>query len=82
MKLTSKIVINSRKDLDNVLGTQAHDDFMLLLKGTMIRKQDVAVRPEDYGQPEYLGEIIEPVWEDVEDLSTIERFGFVKGDFA
>jgi hypothetical protein len=54
---------------------------MQFLKGTMTRKQDVAVRPENYGDPDYDGEVIAPVWEDVEDLSTIERFGFTKEDF-
>jgi hypothetical protein len=54
---------------------------MAYLKGSMTRKQDVAVRPEGYGQHDYEGEVIEPVWEDVEDLSTITSFGFTKADF-
>lgn len=74
-------VINTRTDLDALVGTAAHADFMRFLKGSMTRKQDVAVRPEGYGQPDYTGEIIEPVWEDVEDLSAITAFGFSKSDF-
>jgi len=81
MALLSKIVINTREDLDAIAGTPEHAEFMASLKGSMTRKQDVAVRPEGYGQPGYEGEIILPVWEDVEDLSTIQRFGFTKADF-
>jgi hypothetical protein len=81
MASLSKIIINSREDLDALVGTPAHAEFMAYLKGSMTRKQDVAVRPEGYGQHDYEGEVIEPVWEDVEDLSTITRFGFTKADF-
>jgi hypothetical protein len=81
MASLSKTVINTREDLDAIAGTPEHAEFMTFLKGTMTRKQDVAVRPEGYGQPSYEGESIEPVWEDVEDLSTITSFGFTKADF-
>lgn len=81
MESTSKVVINTRSDLDALIGTPEHEQFMAFLKGSMTLKQDVAVRPEGYGQPEYQGEIIPPVWQDVEDLSTITRFGFTKADF-
>jgi hypothetical protein len=47
----------------------------------MTRREDQAVRPDNYGMPDYEGDTIDPVWVDVEDLSTIERFGFVKSDF-
>lgn len=76
-----KIVINTRKDLDVIIGTPEHAEFMAFLKGSMTRKQDVAVRPDNYGQPDYEGETINPVWQDVEDLSTITAFGFKKSDF-
>jgi hypothetical protein len=82
MQSQFKSVINTREDLEKVKGTPEYDEFMKFLKGSMLRKQDVAVRPEGYGQPGYEGEIIPPVWQDVEDLSTIERFGFTKADFA
>jgi len=71
-------VINTRADLDAIQGTPAHAEFIAALKGSMTRKQDIAVRPDDYGKPEYTGEVIPPIWSDVEDLSTIERFGFTK----
>lgn len=52
------------------------------LKGSMTRREDQAEYPENYSDPDYDGPTIEPVWVDVEDLTTIERFGFTKGDFA
>lgn len=75
-------IINTREDLDAVQGTLAYDTFMAYLKGSMSRKQNTAVYPEGYGQPGYTGATIDPVWVDIEDLSTIERFGFTKADFA
>ena len=51
-----------------------------LLKGSMTLRRNVAVYPEGYGQTGYEGPAIEAVWEDVEDLSTIERFGFTKAE--
>lgn len=76
-----KYTINTREDLDAIQGKPEHTEFMQFLKGTMTRKQDVAVRPDNYSDPDYDGDVIEPIWEDVEDLSTIERFGFSKSDF-
>lgn len=81
MVLLSKAVINTREDLDALVGTQEHYEFMQKLKGSMQRKQDVQVYPEGYNQPDYEGPKLEPIWDFVEDLSTIERFGFVKSDF-
>jgi len=71
-------VINTREDLDAITGTPEHSAFMLALKGSMTRRQNVQVYPEGYGKPEYDGPQLEPIWEDVEDLSAIERFGFTK----
>lgn len=82
MQSQFKSVINTREDLEKVKGTPEYDEFMKFLKGSMLRKQDVAVRPEGYGQPGYEGETIPPVWQDVEDLSTLSRFGFTKSDFV
>lgn len=81
MALQSKIIINTRADLDAIAGTPEHVEFMHFLKGSMTRKQDVAVRPGNYGRPDYEGEVIPPVWQDVEDLSAIRAFGFTKADF-
>lgn len=77
-----KTIINTREDLDAIIGTPEHEQFMQLLKGSMNRKQNIQVYPEGYNQPDYQGEKLEPIWTDVEDLSMIERFGFTKADFA
>lgn len=76
-----KRTINTRTDLDAIAGTAEHAEFMAHLKGSMTRKQNVAEYPEGYGMPDYDGPEIEPIWEDVEDLTTIEAFGFTKADF-
>lgn len=76
-----KTVINTREDLEILKGTKEYDDFMQILKGSMLRKQDIQVYPEGYNQPDYQGEKLLPVWEEVEDLSIITRFGFTKADF-
>ena len=77
-----KTIINTREDLDAIVGTPEHTEFMQMLKGSMTRKQNVQVYPDGYNQPNYEGEKLEPIWQDVEDLSIIERFGFVKADFS
>lgn len=77
-----KFTINSRKDLDAIQGTPEHTEFMNLLKGSMIRKQNIQEYPENYNKPDYTGEKLEPIWIDVEDLSSIERFEFTKEDLA
>lgn len=76
-----KTIINTREDLDAISGTQAHADFMQFLKGSIARKQNIATYPDGYGKPDYEGPNIDPVWVDIEDLSVIMRFGFVKSDF-
>lgn len=77
-------VINTREDLEVLKETDPAQylEFMAYLKGSMSRQQNVAEYPEGYGQPGYEGPTIDPVWETVEDLSTIERYGFTKADFA
>ena len=76
-----KNIINTRADLDALQGTQAHADFMARLRGSMTRREDQAAYPDDYNDPGYTGKTIDPVWVDVEDLTTIKRFGFSKKDF-
>lgn len=81
--MQSTSIINTREDLDSLQteNPAEHAAFMQYLKGSMTRKQDVAEYPADYNQPDYAGDKIDPVWQDVEDLSTITRFGFTKSDF-
>ena len=70
--------INTREDLDSLAGTPAHAAFIAKLKGSMVLRQNVATYPDGYGQPEYTGPAVDAEWVDLEDLSTIERFGFTK----
>lgn len=77
-----QIIINTREDLDAIQGTPEYDEFMQFLKGSMTHKKDVQVYPDGYNQPDYQGAKLEPIWQDVEDLSTIQRFGFTKSDFS
>lgn len=76
-----KYIINTRADLDALAGTPEHAEFMRSLKGSMTRKQDTQTYPDGYGKPDYQGPALAPVWSDIEDLSTITAFGFVKTDF-
>lgn len=76
-----KHVINTRADLDAIQSTPEHAEFMKFLKGSMYRSQNVQVYPEGYGTPEYEGPNLEPIWEQVQDLTTITAFGFVPSDF-
>jgi hypothetical protein len=73
-------IINTKEDLDAIGGTEDYVQFMDFLRGTMTKKVDVAIYPDGYGQPDYTGEEIPPVWEEVEDLSVITSFGFTKDE--
>jgi len=72
------MIINTREDLDTVEGTGEYFNFIQYLIGSTINKIDIQIYPENYNQPDYTGEKLEPIWQDVEDLSIIERFGFTK----
>lgn len=71
-------IINTREDLEALKGTSHYTDFIQSLKGSMVHKINTAEYPEDYNNPEYDGPEIEPIWEEVENLETITRFGFTK----
>lgn len=73
-------VINTRADLDALVGTPAHAEFLRLLRGTITRMVDTQTYPEGYGTPDYTGQPLDPLWAEVEDLSSIERFDFTKAD--
>lgn len=81
MASLSNFIINSRQDLEDLKGTIYYTDFMKNLKGSIYRKQDIQVYPENYNSVEYSRERLVPIWEMVEDLSTIKHFGFEKSDF-
>jgi len=74
------MIINTRQDLDSIQGTPEHADFIEKLKGSMTKTVNVAIYPDGYNDPEYTGELIEPIWEDQEDLTIIESFGFTKDE--
>lgn len=73
-------IINSRADLDAIKGTAEYYEFISYLQGTMVRKENVAAYPENYNRPGYEGPEIEPVWIEIEDLSTITAFGFTAAE--
>lgn len=58
--------INTRADLDAIIGTPEHVAFMALLAGTLWR-----LEKDDTAQ----------AWVAIEDNSTIERFDFTRADF-
>lgn len=59
-------MINSRDDLDALIGTPEHAAFMTFLAGTLYR-----LERDDVNQ----------MWVVVEDNLTIDRYGFVRADF-
>ena len=71
-------IVNTREDLDKLKETDRASflEFTNYLSGTRKRKVDVAVYPDDYNTPGFEGDRIEPIWEEVESLYTIQRFGF------
>ena len=75
-------IINTREDLDSVIGTVEYDNFINYLKGSMVKRTNIQVYPENYGKPEYTGELLEPIWETSEDLSIIDQFGFTKEELS
>lgn len=77
-----KFTINSRLDLDAIQGTPEHSEFINYLKGTITQRRNIQEYPENYGKPDYTGEMLEPIWESFEDTSIIEKFGFTKEDLA
>lgn len=81
MTLLFKTIINTREDLDSIQGTQEHNEFITALKASIFQKRDIQIYPENYNTPDYKGEKLEPIWSDVEDLTSITKFGFTKNDF-
>lgn len=59
-------MINTREDLDALVGTLEHEAFMAMLAGTLYR-----VERDD----------VNKTWIAVADNSTIQRYGFVRSDF-
>lgn len=74
-------IINTRTDLEALKGSAAYRDAMERLKASMTTRADGALYPDGYGSPGYSGPTVEPAWEDLETLDTIERLGFTKDEF-
>jgi len=70
--------INSRADLESLRGSPEFAAAIRDLAGSMTIRMNVAEYPEGYGDPEYEGPEVDPIWQDQEDLTTIERFEFTK----
>ena len=81
MASLSKKIINDRADLDSLKGTPEYDHFMQMLSGSIKKVTDVQEYPEGYGEPDYDGETLEPIWQETKDYSTIKRYGFTEKDF-
>ena len=73
--------INTRADLDALIGTEEYAAVMKALHGSMTVRVDAALYPPGYGGPGYAGPDVSPAWEEMENLETIERLGFTKDGF-
>lgn len=75
-----KKVIQTRADLEAIQGTPEYFEFVKLLKGSMVKKVCTTAYPEDYDQDLKPGDegFIPVEFEEMEDLSEIERFGFTR----
>ena len=60
-------IINTRTDLDAIIGTAAHVQFMAMLRGTLWRLS----KDDDL-----------KTWVATQDNTTVERFGLTRADFA
>ena len=71
-------IVNTRADLDALAASDpaAHAAFIGLLRASAVRVQDVADYPPGYGDRGYEGPAVEPSWRTVEDMTTLNRFGF------
>lgn len=76
------MIINTRDDLDHLVGTEDYSQFISYLKGSILTKRDTQVYPADYNQVGYVGALLDPIWIEVEDLTTITNFGFTKEQLA
>lgn len=75
-----KKIIQTRADLDSIMGTEEYFEFIKLLKGSMVKKVCTTVYPEGYDHnlgPDDEG-FIPLEFEEVENLEEISRFDFTK----
>jgi hypothetical protein len=78
--METKRVIQTRADLDAAQGTEEYSKFIQLLKGSLTKKVCTTIYPEGYDDKltEEDEGFIPLVFEDVENLEEITRFGFTK----
>lgn len=73
--------INTRADLEALAGTDAYAEALKALKGSMVAKVNTAQYPDGYFEDGYTGPEIEPVWEEIESLETLNLLGISKSEF-
>lgn len=78
MTIVNMTIVNTRADLDALAldDPAAHAAFVERLRATATRTQDVTVYPPGYGERDYDGPVLAPTWRTIEDLTTLDRFGF------
>lgn len=78
--MNNQKVIHTRADLDAIAGTPEHTEFMRYLKGSVTKRVNTAVYPEEYDSTLNEGDegYVAPAWEEQENLNEITRFGFTK----
>ena len=76
-------MINTKEDFNNSTPEQ-QQHFLTILRGSMKRMVDLTVYPVDYDQNLNEGDegFVARQIVEIEDLSTIERFGFTKEELA
>lgn len=70
------IIINTRADLDALRDSPDYLEALRVVAGSLDTAVDAAIYPEGYNEPGYSGPAVEPDWQQVETLSTIQRLGF------
>ena len=80
--MQEKKIIQTRADLDAISGTPEYFEFIKLLKGSLVKKICITVYPDGYDNTlTPLDEGYIPlVFENIENLEEIERFGFTKDE--
>jgi hypothetical protein len=70
--------INTRQDLDALVGTPEHAAFIDALKASLTRTQDSQEYPENYNRDLKPGDVgyLPPIWAEVTDASIAARYGF------
>lgn len=76
--------VRNRDDLDALQASDpdGYAAFMRYLKCSMQVNVDVAQYPDNDGDPDYVGAVVEPVFEVREDLTIIQQFGLSAADLA